>query len=173
MQQCTQFLRAFPVLARIHVEFCQCIHPRKMQGSRPAAPVLCSVVDVPPTALLPVEAVQEVLHLVVRKMHGHIELEEEHIIRPPVVGIFYKPSRHRLIGGIGDYGCLDKGLPDFFQRCTGSRSRFCLERERQRQAQDKGQKEIFHHSRFFSLSKIQKGVPERKARHPHWKKITL
>ena len=152
MQKFMQFLGSFPFIARISVQFSQGIHPRHVQGRRPSSPVLCGIVYIRPAPVLPIERIEQPPDLRIRKMHVHIQLEQEHIIRPAIIGVFKEFLGHFFVRRIRGDRSLDKGIPDIRETCLLSRDGI-RRPERKQDIHQKRKEYILHRYVIYPLEK--------------------
>ena len=73
------------------------------------------VVDVGPESAR-IEKPEQAPHLAVRKVDRRVELEQQHVVRPPVIGITDETFGRLPVRGIGHHRHIDKGLPHTVER---------------------------------------------------------
>ena len=103
MQKTGQFIRVLPASITCRVKLGKRVHSGDVESGRPAPPILCRVVYVPPTALLPIKGADEPLHFVVRQMDCHIKLKQKHVVGASMVGVPDEivqgcPVRRKVVG---------------------------------------------------------------------------
>ena len=133
VQQAADTPVAMPRRRRVGIEFRQGVHPCQVQRRLPPPPRPVVVVDVGPESAR-VEQSQQTPDLGIRKVDRRVKLEQQHVVRPPVIGIADKTFGRLPVRGIGHHRHVDKGLPHTVER-TGRKS---AERRQKKQSGQEG-----------------------------------
>ena len=115
VQQAADTPVAMPRRRRVGIKFRQGVHPRQVQRRLPPPPRPVVVVDVGPESAR-IEKPEQAPHLAVRKVDRRVELEQQHVVRPPVIGITDETFGRLPVRGIGHHRHIDKGLPHTVER---------------------------------------------------------
>ena len=115
MKYASDLLIAVPCGGGINVEFRQGVHPRQVKRRLPPSPRPVGVVDVAPETAR-IEKSEQTPDLGIRQMDRHVELEQQDIVRPSVVGVTDEPIRYLLVRGIGEGRHPDKGITHAVER---------------------------------------------------------
>ena len=99
MEHVAQPLAAVALRTGVRPKFGQGVEPRQVERRLPASAGAVRVVDVAPAPLL-VDQAEQTPHLLRRKMYGHVELQQQHIVGAAVVRALDEAFRELPVGGV-------------------------------------------------------------------------